>query len=98
MPFAHRTNMSPEVLHLDALDGQRDAAGAVADGVARSAVLEGFVFDVVTQQLVVWTPPLHGQLRDVCLVLIVIQTRQSDPLTGLTEHFGNTAWRQRSSR
>lgn len=95
MSFAHRTNMSSKILHFDLLDGQRDAARAVADGVARSAVLESLVFDVVTQQLVAWTPPLYRQLRDVIVVLIVVQTRQRDPLIRLTEHLYNTACGQR---
>lgn len=90
MSFAHRTNMSPIILHFDLLDGQRDAAGAVGDGVAHSAVLESLVFDVVTQQLVAWTPPLYRQLGDVSVVLIVVRTRQTDLLTRLTEHFYNT--------
>lgn len=88
--------MSPKILHADVLDGECDAAGAVGDGVALGAVLVSFMFDVVTQQLVVWTPPLHGQLRDVCVVLIVVRTGKSDLLTLLTEHFHNAAWRQRS--
>lgn len=89
--------MNPEILHLDPLDGQRDAARGVDDGVARGAVLESFVFDVVTQQLVVRAPPLYRQLRDVSVVLIVVRTRQSDALTRLTQHSYNTAWRQKSS-
>lgn len=82
--------MSPKILHFDLLDDKTDAAGAVGDGVANSAVLESFVFDIVTQQLVVWTPPLYRQLRDMSVVLIVVRTRQSDLLTRLTEHFYNT--------
>lgn len=98
MPFAHRTHVSPEVVRLGALDGQRDVAGPVGDGVARGAVLESFVFDVVTQQLVVRTPPLHGQLRDVSVVLIVVRTRQSHPLAGPTEHLHDAAWGQKRPR
>lgn len=90
--------MSSKILHPDVLDGQRDAAGAVGDAVARAALLELLVFDVVTQQLVVRAPPLDRQLRELCVVLIVIGTRQSDPLTRLTEHSLNTACRQKSSR
>ena len=95
MAFAHRTNMRPKVLHLDLLDVERDAAGRVGDGVAGGAVLESLVFDVVTQQLVVWAPPLYRQLRDVRVVFIVIRTQQSHPLTRLTEHLHNTAWRRK---
>lgn len=90
--------MSSEVLHPDVLDGQRDAAGAVGDAVARTALLELLVFDVVTQQLVVRAPPLDGQLRELSVVLIVIGTRQGDPLTRLTELSLNTACRQKRSR
>lgn len=72
MPFAHRTDMNPQIFHFDLLDDKTDAAGDVGDGVAHGAVLEGFVFDVVTQQLIVWTPPLHRQLRDVSVVFIVV--------------------------
>lgn len=96
MSFAHRTNVSPKVLRPDVVDGERDAAGAVGDAVAGGAVLESFVFDVVTQQLVVGAPPLHRQLGDVCLVLIVIGTGQRDGLAGPTEHSNHAAWRQRS--
>lgn len=89
--------MSPKILHFDPLDAQCDAAGAVGDGVAHRAVLESFVFDVVTQQLVAWTPPLHRQLRDVSVVLIVVRTRQSGLLARLTEHLYNTTCSQKSS-
>ena len=96
MPFAHRTNVSPKVLHLDLLDAECDVAGGVGDGVAGGAVLESLVFDVVTQQLVVWAPPLYRQLRDVRVVFIVIRTGQRDPLTRLTDHLDNAAWRRRN--
>lgn len=90
--------MSSEVIRPDALDGQRDVAGAVGDAVAGAALLERFVFDVVTQQLVVRAPPLHRQLRELCVVLIVIGTWQNDPLTGPTEHSHDAACTQKSSR
>ncbi len=88
--------MSSKVLHVDVLDGQCDAARAVGDGVAGRAVLKSFMFDVMTQQLVVWAPPLNRQLRDLCVVLIVIRTRQRDALTRLTEKLQNTACRQKT--
>lgn len=88
--------MSAEVLGADMLDGERDAAGAVADAVAVGAVLVRLVFDEVTQKVVVRTPPLSRQLRDVCVVLIVVRTRQSDLLTRLTDDFHHTACRQKS--
>lgn len=97
MSFAHRTNVNAEVVHLDVLNGQSDAARAVGDGVSHGAVLESFMFDVVTQQLVVRVPPLHGQLGDVFVVLIVIGTLKSDPLTGTTRHSNNAACRHKSS-
>lgn len=98
MSFAHRANVSSEVLQPDASYGQRDAAGTVADAVTCTAVLEVFVFDVVTQQLVVRASPLDRQLRELCVVLIVIGTGQSDLLTRLTKHSHNTACRERRLR
>lgn len=95
MTFANRTNMSPVILHADLLDGQRDAAWAVGDGVSHGAVLESFVFDVVAQQLIVWAPPLNRELGDVRVVLIVVGTRHRDPLTRLSKQLYFTACRQR---
>lgn len=86
--------MSSEVLQPDASYGQRDAAGAVADAVTCTAVLELLVFDVVTQQIVVRASPLDRQLRELCVVLIVIGTGQSDLLTRLTKHSHNAACRE----
>lgn len=98
MSFAHRADVSSKVLGPDPLDGERDAAGPVGDAVAVAAVLEGFVFDVVTQQLVVRTPPLHRQLRELRVVLIVIGTWQRDRLTGPTQNSDNTACTHNSHR
>lgn len=85
--------MSSEVLLLDAANDQRDVAGAVADAVAAAAALELLVFDVVTQQLVPWVPPLDRQLGELLVVLEVVGTRQADHVTRLGEHSNNAAWR-----
>lgn len=62
MPFADRADMSPKVLSLNLQDEQLDVAGPIADGVSGAAVLEGFMFDVVTQQSAAWTLPLDREL------------------------------------
>lgn len=98
MSFAHGTHVGAEVVRRGALDGERDAAGAVGDAVARAALLERLVFDVVTQQLVAGAPPLDGQLGELGVVLIAIGTRQNDPLARLTEHFDGAACTQKSER
>lgn len=83
MRFAHGTHVGPKVALADPLDGQRDGAGALGDAVARGALLEGLVLDVVTQQLVAGTPPLHGH---VALVVMVTRTGQSDARARPTQH------------
>lgn len=71
--------MCAVVLHLDLLDGEKDAARRVGKAVAPGAVLEGLVLDVMTQQAsVLGPPPLYGQLGDLMVVLIAVRTRHGD--------------------
>lgn len=85
VPLAHRTDVGAKVLQPDALDGERDAAGPVGQLVAVAAPLEALVFDVVTQELVVGVPPLHGQLRQRGALLIGVEARQRGPVARLAE-------------
>lgn len=95
MRFTDRTHVTPQILHFDPLDGERDAVAGVVEGVAKRAVLKGLVLDVVTQQLIARTPPLYGQLRGG-RVAMVTHTRQRNGLTRLTEHFNKTTCRQKT--
>ena len=75
--------MRAKVLRPELLDGERDAAGPVGQVIAVAAPLESLVLDVVTQELVVGAPPLHGQLGQCRAVLVGIGTRQREPTTWL---------------
>lgn len=86
--------MGAEVLQPDLLNGEGDAAGPVGHVIALAALLETFMFDVVTQQLVVGAPPLDGQLRERRAVLIGIEARQRDPMTWLAEDSGHSRYKQ----
>lgn len=92
--LAHRTHVGAEVLQLDPLNGEGDAAGPVGHVIALAAILETFMFDVVTQQLVVGAPPLDGQLRERRAVLIGIEARQRDPTTWVAEDSGHSRYKQ----
>lgn len=86
--------MGAVVLQPDLLDGEGDAAGPVGHVIALAAPLEAFMFDVVTQELVVGAPPLDGQLRERRAVLIRIETRQRDPMTWLAGDSDHSRYKQ----
>lgn len=95
VPLADGADVRTKVLQPDVLDGERDAAGPVAHVVAAAAPLEGLVFDVVTQQLVVRVPPLHGQLGQRRALLVGVEARQRGPAAQLTQDSDHSSYKHK---
>lgn len=95
VPLADGADVRTKVLEPNVLDGERDAAGPVAHVVAAAAPLEGLVFDVVAQQLVVGVPPLDGQLGQRRALLVGVEARQRGPAARLTQDSDHSSYKHK---